>query len=224
MYELIHTLPLSDFRQQNLNACASKNYSTVVIHLKEDIFLLILPPRVKRLATKICHFPANFFQQLNLQRNRNSSSLSSLLQVQGNIFPFTTLRILGCNVSTETRGFELGLFKDVNSYPNFCFISVFAKICLSEYNFGCVITPIRTNVINEALNCSFSGLTVEAVNWTRNGLHIKEDFNKTWSAVSVNSSSHDQVIGKFKCTAKRGDNLYSCSANPSKLKFQDKLH
>ncbi|XP_073233680.1 contactin-5-like [Porites lutea] len=98
--------------------------------------------------------------------------------------------------------------------------AVFAKICLSEYNFGCVITPIRTNIINKALNCSFSGLTVEAVNWTRNGRHIKEDFNKTWSAVIVNSSSHDQVIGKFKCTGKRGHNLFSCSAYPSKPTLQ----
>ena len=128
-------------------------------------------------------------------------------------------------VYIETCGFVLSLFKDVYSNPNFCFILDFAKIYWSEYNFGCVITPIMTNITNKALNCSFSGFTVEAVNWTMNGRHIKEDFNKTWSAVIVNSSSHDgQVIGKFKCTGKRGHNLFSCSANPSKLKFKDKLH
>ena len=170
--------------------------------------------------------PGQFFSAawLTIKEIENSSALSSLLYIRGNIFPFISLRILGCNVSTETCGFVLSLFKDVYSNPNFCFILVFAKIYSSEYNFGCVITPIMTNNTNKALNCSFSGFTVEAVNWTRNGRHIKEDFNKTWSAVIVNSSSHDQVIGKFKCTAKRGHNLFTCSANPSKLKFEDNLH
>ena len=171
--------------------------------------------------------PSQFFSaaSLTIKETENSSSLSSLLYVRGNIFPFITLRILGCNVTTETCEFVLSLFKDVCSNPNFCFILVFAKIYLSECNFGCVITPIiMSNNTNKALNCSFGGFTVEAVNWTRNGRRIKEDFNKTWSAVIVNSSSHDQVIGKFKCTGKRGHNLFSCSANPSKLKFEDKLH
>ena len=31
---IIHTLPLSYFRQENFFACARKNYSTVVIHLR----------------------------------------------------------------------------------------------------------------------------------------------------------------------------------------------
>ena len=170
--------------------------------------------------------PSQFFSAawLTIKETEDSSSLNSPLYIRGNIFPFITLRILGCNVSIETCGFVLSLFKDVYSNPNFCFILVFAKIYLSEYNFGCVITPIMTNNTNKALNCSFSGFTVEAVNWTINGRHIKEDFNKTWSAVIVNTSSHDQVIGKFKCTGKRGHNSFSCAANPSKLKFEDKLH
>ena len=82
-----------------------------------------------------------------------------------------------------------------------------------------------SNIRNEViLNCSFGGLTVETVQWTRNGKHIKDDFNKAWSAVSLNIRSRDKVSGEFKCTAKRGHNLYSCSANPSKLKFEDELH
>ena len=83
------------------------------------------------------------------------------------------------------------------------------------------MSNIRKEVI---LNCSFSGLTVETVQWTRNGKHIKDDFNKAWSAVSLNIRSRDKVSGEFKCTAKRGHNLYSCSANPSKYKFENKVN
>ena len=81
------------------------------------------------------------------------------------------------------------------------------------------------NIANEViLNCSFSGLTVDTVKWTRNGKDIKNNFNKAWSAVSLNIRSGDKVSGKFKCTAKRGHKLCSCSANPSKFKFENKLN
>ena len=81
------------------------------------------------------------------------------------------------------------------------------------------------NIANEViLNCSFSGLTVDTVKWTRNGKDIKHNFNKAWSAVSLNIRSRDKVSGEFKCIAKRGHALCSCSANPRKFKLKNRLN
>lgn len=93
----------------------------------------------------------------------------------------------------------------------------------------CTITPGDRNLAQNpsavivVLNCTFNGRSVDTVSWKRNKQPFENNTladsakRKQWSAVFLYTNSTSiQDVGEFTCEAKSGQDVYSCSVQPSK--------
>lgn len=75
------------------------------------------------------------------------------------------------------------------------------------------------------LNCTISGRSANAFNWTIDGKQVKKEHilldpkeNKKWSAVVLENMTKEAE--KFECKAKRGEEMASCFVYPAKPNVQ----
>ena len=79
-------------------------------------------------------------------------------------------------------------------------------------------SPVTVVVV---LNCTISGRSANAFNWTIDGKQVKKEHilldpkeNKKWSAVVLENMTKEAE--KFECKAKRGEEMASCFVYPGK--------
>ena len=117
-------------------------------------------------------------------------------------------------------------------YIDVLFLNYLFSVLCNWYSVDskCTITPGDRNLAKNpsavivVLNCTFNGRSVDTVSWKRNKHPFENNAlmdsakHKKWSAVVLYTNSTSvQDVGEFTCEAKSGQDVYSCSVQPSKM-------